>query len=72
MKLADRYGHLRIENACARSLVYPPTPNIKTINTVLRTGHDKIENQAAATESDPGGRFGFNRGAAKFVGEYDH
>jgi hypothetical protein len=56
MKLADRYRHLRLENACARSLVYTTTPNIKTINTVLRTGHDKIEQQAAATESDPGSR----------------
>jgi hypothetical protein len=71
MKLADRYGHLRLENACARSLVYTPTPNIKTINTVLRTGHDKIEQQAAATESAPGSRYGFTRGAAYFGGEKD-
>ena len=71
MKLADRYGHVRLENACARSLVYTPTPNIKTINTVLRTGHDKIEQQAAATESAPGSRYGFTRGAAYFGGEKD-
>jgi len=40
-------------------------------NTVLRTGHDKIEQQAAATESDPGSRYGFTRGAAYFGGEKD-
>ena len=42
MKLADRYVHLRLEKAFARSLVYTTTPNINTINTVHRTGHYKI------------------------------
>lgn len=71
MKLADRYGHNRLENACARSLAYTSTPNIKTINTILRTGHDKIKQQDAAKESAPGSRYGFTRGAAYFGGEQD-
>ena len=71
MKLADRYGHIRLENACTRSLVYTPTPNIKTINTILRTGHDTIEQQSATKESAPGNRYGFTRGAAYFGGGQD-
>jgi hypothetical protein len=69
MRLADRYGHNRLESACAGSLGYTSTPNIKTIDTILRTGHDKIEQEAAAKEGTPGSRCGFTRGAAYFGGE---
>ena len=41
------------------------------INTVLRTGHDKIEQQAATKESAPGSSYGFTRGAAYFGGGKD-
>lgn len=69
MRLADRYGHARLEAACARVLSYTPEPNIKTINTILRTGQDKVEQQQAATnEVTPGSQYGFTRGAAYFGG----
>jgi len=71
MRLADRYGHNRLESACARSLGYTSTPNIKTISTILRTGHDKVEQEAAAKEGTPGSRYGFTRGAAYFGGEHN-
>ena len=61
----------KLFNVWARSQVYAPTPNIKTINTVLRTDHDKIEQQAATKEFGPGRRYGFTRGAAHFGGEKD-
>lgn len=70
MKLADRYGHARLERACTRALSYTPDPNIKTINTILRTGQDKVAQQQAATkEVTPGSRYGFTRGAAYFGGD---
>ncbi len=71
MKLADRYGHTRLENACTRALVYTHAPNIKTINTILRTGHDRVEQQAATTESTASNNYGFTRGAAYFGGGKD-
>lgn len=38
MKLADRYGTERLENACAKALSYTPSPSLKNISTILKNG----------------------------------
>lgn len=68
-KLADRYGHARLEKACARAFAYTAAPNIKAINTILRTGQDKVEQQSPTNEATSGSPYGFTRGAAYFGGE---
>lgn len=40
MKLADRYGTERLENACAKALSYTPNPSLKNISTILKNGQD--------------------------------
>lgn len=42
MKLADKYSVERIEKACERVLSYTPRPEFKSIQTILKTGHDKL------------------------------
>lgn len=42
MKLADRYGTERLENACAKALSYTPSPSLKNISTILKNGQDKV------------------------------
>lgn len=42
MKLADRYGTDRLENACAKALSYTPNPSLKNISTILKNGQDKV------------------------------
>ena len=70
VKLADRYGHARLERACARALSYTHEPTIKIINTILRTGQDKVEQQQQETKDvTSGSRYGFTRGAAYFGGD---
>lgn len=49
MKLADRYGTQRLENACAKALSYTPSPSLKNISTILKNGQDKV---AFSTVSD--------------------
>ena len=42
MKLADRYGTQRLENACIKALSYTPSPSLKNISTILKNGQDKV------------------------------
>lgn len=46
MKLADKYSLSRFEGACQRALSYSPSPSFKTIQTILKTGQDKISEQS--------------------------
>lgn len=72
MKLADKHSIERVEKACERALSYTPRPTLKSIQTILKTGQDKltqndssINNTKEKTEST----FGFTRGAAYYGGE---
>lgn len=63
LKLADKYSVARLEAACKRALTYTPNPGFKSIQTILKTGSDKLEQ-----ESQPGAssEHGFTRGAAYY------
>jgi len=41
LKLADKYGTLRLEAACEKALSYTPNPSYKNIDTILKSGSDK-------------------------------
>jgi hypothetical protein len=68
MKLADRYSVTRIEDACARSLSYTPSPSLKNIQTILKTGQDKVKPEKDSDTPKPSGKYGFTRGAEYFGG----
>jgi transposase len=42
LKLADRHGAARLEAACERALSYTPSPSYKTVDTILKSGGDKL------------------------------
>jgi transposase len=42
LKLADRYGTNRLEAACEKALSYTPSPSYKNIDTILKSGSDKL------------------------------
>lgn len=70
MKLADRYGTERLENACAKALSYTPSPSLKNISTILKNGQDKVvlttdPVRAASKESS---KYGITRGASYYGG----
>ena len=63
-KLADRYGHERVEVACNRALTYTCQPSIRSISTILANRQDTInrsDNQKVSSK----GR-GITRGAEYF------
>ena len=70
MKLADRYGTQRLENACIKALSYTPSPSLKNISTILKNGQDKVAvakvvSNAANKESS---KYGITRGASYYEG----
>lgn len=70
IKLADRYGIQRLENACIKALSYTPSSSLKNISTILKNGQDKVAvakavSSAANKESS---RYGITRGASYYEG----
>lgn len=67
-KLADRYGHDRLEKACKRMLEYSSEPSIRNISIILKNGQDKVTSSGdqSSKESFFGSEHGITRGAAYF------
>ena len=42
-KLSDRYGPVRLENACQRLLSFSSTPSIRTLSIILKNGQDWVQ-----------------------------
>ncbi len=61
LKLSDQYSPQRLEAACAKALEYTPCPGYKTVQSILKSGRDKVANPVSEPcESSP---FSFTRGA---------
>jgi transposase len=68
LKLSDTYTPERLEAACARALNYTPRPNFKAIQTILKSGQDRISEETVADDADKPSAFGFTRGADYYRG----
>jgi len=42
LKLGDKYGVKRLESACEKALSYTPSPSYKNIDSILKSGSDKL------------------------------
>jgi len=65
LKLSDQYTPERLEAACRKALDYTPRPSYKAVQTILKSGHDKISKESAPREPSA---FGFTRGADYYKG----
>jgi len=59
LKLSEQYNPERLEAACTKAFFYTPRPSYKSIQTILKTGHDKPSDEP----SPPPDTHGFTRGA---------
>jgi transposase len=64
-KLADRYGHERLEKACERTLIYSSSPTIRNISVILKNGQDKVKTDCKKP-IDSSNSYGITRGADYF------
>lgn len=69
LKLADQYSPERLESACGKALFYTPRPSYKSIQTIIKSGQDKIFEESAAIPEPSA--FGFTRGADYYKGGRD-
>lgn len=69
MKLADRYGTERLENACVKALSYTPSPSLK-ISAPFENGQDKVavEKAAFSAFNKESSKYGITRGASYYEG----
>jgi hypothetical protein len=65
-KLADRYRHEKIENACERVLTYTTQPNIRNISTILKNRQESSRGEHERCKTDMGNQYGITRGADYF------
>jgi transposase len=63
LKLSDKYAVNRLEVACEKALSYTPQPSYKSVQTILKTGQDKIQNEDTPLDNGNSADFGFTRGA---------
>jgi len=61
LKLADRYSVERLETACTKALSYTGRPSFKSIQAILKSGQDKIQEEPPAYSSSS--KYGLTRGA---------
>ncbi|MCD4712147.1 MAG: IS21 family transposase [Clostridiales bacterium] len=59
MKLADKYSIERIEDACSRALAYTPTPSLKNVQMILKTGRDRVKLEQPNISRKQSGKYGF-------------
>lgn len=62
-KLGDKYGHARLEKACAKIMDISNTPTIRNISTILKNGQDRIPSENIAHNQKS---HGITRGAEYF------
>ena len=66
-RLADKYSALRLDDACSRALCYTRNPSLKTIQSILKTGYDKLKKEQKQGNKNSSA-YGFTRGAAYYGG----
>ena len=65
-KLADRYGHDKVENACERVLAYTNQPTIRSISTILKNRHETVRHEPDSRKNGVGPQYGITRGTDYF------
>jgi len=70
LHLADKYSSERLEAACAKVLSFTVRPSFKAIQSVLKSGMDKIPKEGKAGE-EKALQYGFLRGAEYYGGRDD-
>jgi hypothetical protein len=65
LKLTDKYPPERVEGACRKALTFTSQPNYKSIQSILKSGQDKLLTEKPETETAPKkvSQYSFTRGA---------
>ena len=72
LKLADRYSSHRLESACQKALSYTSSPSLKSIQSILKSGQDKLLDEDAPVRPEEPKAHKFTRGASYYKRGNDH
>ena len=65
-KLEERYGKVRLENACGRIFAYKATPSVRNVSSILKNDQDKPVKNAPQKKPAAANNYGITRGASYF------
>lgn len=63
LKLQDKYPAQRLEDACRRALSFTPRPSVKVVQSILRSGQDKLLSEDKEEGPKAASQYSFTRGA---------
>ena len=66
LKLADRYSPQRLESAFRKALSYTTSPSLKSVQSILKSGQDKLLNEDAPARPGESNVHKFTRGAGYY------
>ena len=72
LKLADRYSPQRLESACRKALSYTSSPSLKSVQSILKSGQDKLLAEDAPARPEEPKAHKFTRGAGYYKRGNDH
>jgi hypothetical protein len=64
LKLTDKYPPQRLEAACSKAFSFTASPSLKSIQSILHSGQDKLPEQEVEKSSTS--QYGFTRGAGYY------
>lgn len=65
-RLAERYGIVRLEDACQYLLSFTAAPSIRTLSTILKNGQERSIGNSDSEKTGHTGQHGITRGADYF------
>ena len=66
LKLADRYSSQRLEIVCQKALSYTASPSLKSIQSILKSGQDKLLSEDAPAKPEEPKAHKFTRGVGYY------
>ena len=66
LKSADKYSSVRLEAACKKALSFTPVPSLKSIQSILKSGQDKLPDADDAPTTSKASQYSFTRGAGYY------
>ena len=63
LKSADKYSSARLEAACKKALSFTPAPSLKSIQSILKSGQDKLPEEGEPSAARKASQCSFTRGA---------
>ena len=63
LKSADKYSAARLEAACRKALSFTPSPSVKSVQAILKSGQDRLPDEHTDESSTRPSQYSFTRGA---------